>query len=95
MHFPRVGGACERFVGVFGTQTFSSDSQLNLSCVVNSKKRGEFATTPTTRTRLVRFAAGWADNLHRAFRGFETDREETRVRSPLYARRYTNLRGKK
>jgi hypothetical protein len=79
MHFPRVRGAFERFAGVFGTQTFSSDSPLNFSCVVNSKKRGKFATTPTTRTRLVRFAAGWADNLHRAFRGFETDRKKCRL----------------
>jgi hypothetical protein len=55
-HFPGVRGVFERFVGIFGTQTFSSDSQLNLSCVVNSKKRGKFVTTPTTRSRLVRFA---------------------------------------
>jgi hypothetical protein len=56
MHFPGVCGAFERLVGVIGTQTFSSDSQLNLGCVVNSEKPGKFATAATTRSRLVRFA---------------------------------------
>jgi hypothetical protein len=69
MHFPGVCGAFERFVGVFGTQTFSSDSQLSLSCVANSKKGGKFSTTSTAGIRLVRFSTGWTDNLHRAFKG--------------------------
>ena len=53
-----------RFTGVSGANTFSSNAQFNFGGTLNRKKRQKFATTSTTWSRLIRFAARWTNNLH-------------------------------